>query len=396
MKKAMSAVMILLVVAMTAAGCTTYENFMSELGKGEKEDLKIVKIGIFEPLSGSDAEYGKLEKRGIELANELYPEVLGKQVELVSEDNKSDPDYSEVAAEKLIREKVSIVLGSYGSSNSLIGGAMFEKAGIPAIGITCSNPLVTSINEYYFRICFIDTFQGIAMAKHAIEHDMALKAAVIEESGSDYSMTLAQVFEEKFIEMAGDADAIVSKTKYKKGDDDFTGQLNALKSAAPDVIFIPGSANAAGKIMKQAREQGITAEFLGISDWESDELLEAAGEAAEGATFSSPYDPDVVMTPETERFLDAYRMKYGSEAVPAKAEALGYDAYLAAIGAIEKAGTAIKGDMIRQALIEIRQMPGVTGEITFDENGDAIKPVVIKTVQNGEFVYINTAIPTWE
>jgi len=396
LKKAVIAAALLLIVIMASAGCATYENFAEELDTQGQNDEDTVRIGIFEPLSGVDAEYGKLEKQGIELANELYPTVLGKRVELISEDNKSDPDYSEVAAEKLIKKRASIVLGSYGSSNSLIGGALFEQARIPAVGITCTNPLVTSINEYYFRVCFIDTFQGIAMAKHAIQHDGALTAAIMEENESDYSKTLAQVFKEKFIELTGNPDAIVSLTKYHKGDESFTSQLNAVKSAAPDVVFVPGNPKEAGLIMKEAREAGIKSEFLGISDWETDAFLEYAGSAAEGATFVSPFDADVALTEQTETFIAAYQQKFGRDAVPTKSEALGFDAYIVALEAIEKAGTTQNGDRIRTALTEIRQLPGVTGEITFDANGDAIKPVVIKTIQNGEFVYINTAVPVWE
>jgi len=395
LKKALYAAIVLLAVMAGMTGCATYENFIGSLGdEGQAADT--VRIGIFEPLSGPDAPFGELEKRGIELARDIHPTVLGKKVELVVEDNKADPDYSEVAAEKLIKKHVSIVLGSYGSSNSMIGGALFEKARIPAIGITCTNPLVTSINEYYFRVCFIDTFQGIAMAKHAFEHDSALKAAIIEESGNDYFKTLAQVFKEKFIELTGDEKSIVSITEYDKGADSYKSQLNAIKSAAPDVVFIPGSVKEAGKIIKAAREAGITAEILGISDWEDDALIEAAGEASEGATFCTPFDPAVVLTEETTVFLEAYKAKYGPEAIPTKAEALGYDAYLAALDAIGRARTSVSGSAIRQALTETRQLPAVTGEITFDANGDAIKPVVIKTIQNGEFVYSSTAVPVWE
>jgi branched-chain amino acid transport system substrate-binding protein len=388
-------VVAVLMLSLTLTSCTTYENFKEGLGNETSDE--VVRIGIFEPLSGPDGSYGKLEKQGIELAYSLYPEVLGKKVKLIYEDNRSDPDYSEVAAEKLIKNRVSVVLGSYGSSNSMIGGSLFEKARIPAIGITCTNPLVTSINPYYFRVCFIDTFQGAVMAKHAFEHDGAVKAAIIQEKDNDYYGTLAQVFADKFKELTGDEAPIVSTTNYNKGDTDFQSQINAIKAAEPEVLFIPGQTAEAGLIMKQARDAGIKAEFLGIYEWDNDQsLIDIAGAAAEGCVFMSLYDPNILMTKQTQIFLDAYKLKYGQDAEPSRAEALGFDAYLAALDGISRAGTATNGQALMESLLLTRELPGVTGEITFDPKGDAIKPAVIKTVLNGAFIYSSKTVPVWE
>jgi branched-chain amino acid transport system substrate-binding protein len=392
-RKILLGIMIaMLLITMTS--CTTYNNFMASIQKDKSEDT--LRIGVFEPLSGPDAAFGKLELAGIELARSVYPQILGKTVELIIEDNRADPDYAEVASNNLVKKRVSMVLGSYGSSNSMIGGVIFEKSKIPAIGITCTNPLVTSINTYYFRVCFIDTFQGITMAKYAVNTIGAKKAAIIEDNENDFSATIAQVFSDKFVSLTGDNEAIVSTTKYNEGDKNFNNQLKAIKAAGPDVIFIPGNVAEAGLIIKQAREAGINAVFLGINTWEDQKLIELAGDSANGVTFATIFDPSVILTEETQVFLSAYKTKYGKDAVPTREEALGFDAYLVAVDAITRAGSALNGELLMTTLLTTTQLPGVTGDITFDPNKDAIKPVIIKTIQNGEFVYKATIVPVWE
>ncbi len=395
MKLKLSAVLIILMTIVLMTGCTTYNNFVSYI-QGEQKTEETVRIGVFEPLTGPDAIYGNLELRGIELARELYPQALGKNVEIIAEDNRADPDYAEVAANNLVKKRVAIVLGSYGSSNSMIGGVIFEKAKIPAIGITCTNPLVTSINPYYFRVGFIDPFQGIAMAKHAFNDMAAGKAAIMQDSDSDLSLTIGQVFADKFVSLSGDEAAIVSTTKYNEGDQNFANQLKAIKAANPDVIFIPGNVAEAGIIIKQAREAGINAKFLGMNTWEDQKLIKIAGEASNGVTFTSLFDPNIILTEKTQIFLDAFKAKYGKDAVPTIEEALGFDAYLVAVDGINRAKTAQNGALLMQTLLLTAQLPVATGDITFDVNKDAIKPVIIKTIQNGEFVYKTTTVPVWE
>lgn len=394
MKKRILGGISLILIAVMMTGCTTYDNFIASVQKDKTEET--IRVGIFEPLSGPDSAFGQLELKGIELAQGIYPKVLGKTVELIKEDNRSDPDYAEVAANNLVKKRAALILGSYGSSNSMIGGVIFEKAKIPAIGITCTNPLVTSINAYYFRVCFIETFQGIAMAKYAVSDLGAKKAAIIQDSDSDFSVTVAQVFADKFVSLTKDEASIVSTTKYSEGDRSFTNQLKAIKTAAPDVIFLPGNPYDAGLIINQARAAGIKAIFLGINSWEDKTLIEIGGPATDGATFSTPFDPSVILTKETKVFLDAYKAKFGKDAVPTKEEALGFDAYLVAMDGITRAGTALDGELLMKTLLNTNQLPAVTGDITFDPNKDAIKPVIIKTIQNGEFVYKTTTVPVWE
>lgn len=350
-----------------------------------------IKIGVFEPLTGANAAGGELEKQGIDLAYELYPNatINGREipVELKYVDNKSDKIESENAAKKLVDDfGANIVLGSWGSSNSIAAGPVFKKAQVPAIGTSCTNPLVTIGNDYYFRVCYTDPFQGKVMANYAFKEGGFRKIAVIQEVSSDYSVTLVKIFMENFKQLTGDENSITSVGSYNTGDNDFSAQLTAIKDSDAQAIFFPGNFTESALIMKQARQLGITIPFLGGDTWETPEVIQIAGEAAEGAVYSSSYDPAAPQTERTKEFLDAYAKKYGKDALAAGVTALGFDAYMLALETVQKAGTA-DGPTLRDTLAKTTDFEGSTGYITFDENGDAIKPAVIKTIQGGKFVY---------
>jgi branched-chain amino acid transport system substrate-binding protein len=334
---------VALLVAISAAlsGCTTYTNFKETFLTVEDEESDVVKIGVFEPLSGKDKEYGELEKRGIELAHELYPEVLGKKVELVFADNQSDVDVAATVARELVDKKVSVVLGSYGSTLSLAGGEYFAKAKIPAIAVTSTNPLVTGSNEYYFRACFVESFQGIALAKYAVEEMGVSKAAIFKDVDDDYAAAVSQTFSDKFAALTQDENSIAKIIEYQTKTKDFSKQLNEVKASGAEVILMAGKTTDAIEIMKQAKEAGTTAVFLGTNDWETDKFLEKGGENVEGAVFATFFDSESNLTEITDVFLKAYREKYGKDATPESNVALGFDAYLLAINAITNAGLRI-------------------------------------------------------
>lgn len=350
-----------------------------------------IKIGVFEPLTGANAAGGELEKEGIDLAHELYPTVTidGKEieVELKYVDNKSDKIESANAARNLVDDfGAHMIIGSWGSSNSIAAGPVFKEAQVPAIGTSCTNPLVTLGNEYYFRVCFIDPFQGAVMANYAVNEGGFKKVAIIQEVSNDYSVALSQIFTNKMKELTGDENCITSVGNYNTGDNDFSAQLTAIKNSDAQAIFFPGNFTESALIMKQARELGITIPFLGGDTWETPEVIEIAGDAAEGAVYSSFYDPAAPLTDRTAEFLDAYAAKYGEDTLAAGVTALGFDAYLLAIETIEKAGS-VDGPTLRDTLAETKDFEGATGFVTLDENGDAVKPAVIKTIQGGQFVY---------
>lgn len=388
----------MLAILLTAllTGCTTLENFTSTFLAADAEEMDVIKIGVFEPLSGKEKEHGELELQGIELAHELFPEVLGKKVELVYADNKSDIDVAASAAQYLIDKKVSVVLGSHGSTLSLVGSEYFKEAKIPAITITSTNPLVTSSSDYYFRTCFVESFQGVALAKYAVEQVGTSYAAIFRDADDDYAAAVSQTFTDKMIQLTTDENAIAKIIEYTSKQKDFKNQLQQIKDSGIRVVLLASKTEDAVRIMQQAKEMGIQLAFLGTDSWENEDFLKEGGNAVEGAAFSTYFDPEASITENTDVFLKAYRGKYGEDAEPPSEVALGFDAYLLAINAIGTAGTSANGEAIRDQLAATKNFPGASGNITFDENGDPIKSVVIKTIINGEFVHIYTVEPAWQ
>lgn len=358
---------------------------------GSAADSDVIKFGVFEPLTGANAAGGAMELEGLEVAQALYPEVLGKKIELVVVDNKSDKVEAANAATKLVdQDKVNAIIGSWGSSFSMAAGPIVMEAEVPAVGTSCTNPLVTLGNDYYFRVTFIDSFQGVVMANYAFTELNAKKVAIVQEISNDYSVGLVKFFTDEFVRLTGDEDAVVYIANYNTGDQDFSAQLTNIKSLNPDAIFAPGNYSESAMLIKQAKELGIVAPFLGADTWETPEFIEIGGEAVNGAVFSTFFDSKVPLTPESEVFLEAYREKYNKE--PASVTALAYDAYILLVDAIERAGSA-DPNAIRDALAETSGFDGAAGVVTLDANGDAVKNAVIKTVENGEFTYLTTISP---
>ena len=381
-KKSILFILAAVLVLASLAGCGTKET----AGSGD-----VIKIGVFEPMTGANAAGGEMTVEGIKLANEKVGEVLGKKVELVIVDNKSDKVEAANAASKLIeKDKVVAIIGSYGSSLSMAAGDIVKDRKIPAVGCSPTNPLVTLNNDYYFRVCFIDPFQGTVMANYAFNDLGAKKAAIIQDVQQDYSVGLSKYFEEAFIKLAGGANSIVGKTSYNTGDQDFSAQLTNIKSLNPDVIFAPGNYGESALLIKQARDLGITIPILGGDTWESPEFLSIGGSAVEGAVYSTHFTSESPVTEVSKTFLADYKAKYGQDANAFAA--LGYDAYMLIIDAIEKANSA-DPVAIRDKIAATSGFVGSTGNITLDENGDAVKSAVINKVENGKFIYLTTVEP---
>lgn len=380
---------LLLVLAMSTslmlAGCNSKTQSKVNI------DSDVVKIGVFEPMTGANAAGGQLEVEGAKLANKLYPTVLGKKVELVFADNKSDKVEAASAASNLIeQEHVNAIIGSWGSGNSMGAGDVVMEAKIPTVGASCTNPLVTVGNDYYFRVCFIDPFQGRVMAKYASGKLQAKKVALLQDVSSDYSVGICKFFTDSFVEITGDKDAIVAKSKYNTGDQDFSAQLINIKGTNPDVIFAPGNFTECALIIKQARQLGITTPIIGADTWETPEFLSIGGDAVEGAAFSTFFATETPITEESKVFLDAYRAEYGKE--PSAVTALAYDAYIVILDAIKRADSTdpVK---IRDEIAKTKNFPGAAGVITIDENNNAVKDAVLKVVKDGKFTYLDTIKP---
>ena len=351
----------------------------------------VIKIGVFEPLTGANGAGGADEVDGIKLANKLFPKVLGKTVQLVIVDNKSDKVEAANAATVLAqKEKVNAVIGSWGSSLSMAGGPIFAEAKIPAVAVSATNPNVTKGNEYYFRVCFLDPFQGTVNAAYAFNTLKAKKVAIIREVSNDYSVGLAKFFVDGFVKLSGDPASIVATSDYNTGDQYFSAQLTNIKQHNPDVIFAPGNYTESALIIKQARALGMTAQFLGGDTWDFNAFLEIGGTAVEGTTFSTFFANDVPINKTSEAFLKAFREEYKKE--PSAVGALGYDAYLVLIDAITRANSA-EPQKIRDALTQTKNFEGSAGSITINAERNADKDAVFKTVKDGKFVFLTTVKP---
>ena len=351
-----------------------------------------IKVGEFASLNGSEAAFGRSSHNGTMLAVEQINAaggVLGKKLELLYEDNQSKDGETATAVKKLIsRDKVVAILGEVASIRSLEAAPICQQNKIPQISPSSTNPKVTQIGDYIFRVCFIDPFQGTVMANFATKTLKAKKVAVLTDVGSTYSVGLADYFKKGFIANGGE---IIAEQKFTKDDKDFKAQLTAVKSQNPDAIFVPGYYGQVTLIALQARELGMKIPLFGGDGWEAPELLQGPGaaEALEGCFYSTHFSPDQD-APKIKQFVADYQKKFG--VIPDAMAALGYDSVLALVDAIKRANST-DGAKIRDALATLKDLDGVTGKTTLDENRNAKKPAVIIEIKGGKFVYKETVNP---
>ena len=371
MKKILAIILACAIIATMLAGCG---GSGSTAAPAAAE--KVVKIGVFEPASGDSASGGKKETLGMQYANAETPtvEINGEtyKVELVMADNGSSTDKAPSAASQLVSEGVALVLGSYGSGVSMAGGPAFEQAGIAAIGVTCTNPNVTAGNDYYFRICFLDPFQGTVLANFAMDKFSAKKAYLLGETGNEYDQGLIAFFKQAFEAAGGE----VITDSFPKNNSDFTSYLNKAKSENVDVIFTPVSIAYATQIIAQMTSLGIECPLVGPDTLDDNMVLEAAkGKDLElyVSTFyqegGSP-EFDAAIKKYINENSAALTANGGNDTISA-VTAMGYDAYYLALEAMKAAGS-VDGADIKAALPGVTYT-GVSGAIAFDDIGDAIR-----------------------
>ena len=350
-----------------------------------------VKIGVYLPLTGQMAFGGQLELEGVQMAHKEMPTVLGKKVEIFVVDNKSDKVEAANAVKRLIeKEKVVAVIGTYGSSLAMAGGEVAEKAKVPMVGTSCTNPLVTQGKKFSFRVCFIDPFQGAGAATYAYK-DLKLKtAALLVDISNDYSVGLASFFTKSFTKLGGQ---IVANLKYQAGDQDFTAQLTEIASKKPDVLFIPSYFAEGAIIMKQVKELGAKFQVMGGDAMDNPQIVEIGGAAVEGFVHTTfPYDPSMKdMSPMAKKFTENWKKAFPSKEPNVNA-ALGYDTYLLVLDAIKRAGKA-EPAAITKALAATKGFEGVTGSTTINATHDAEKPVGLVQIKNGKKTYIGSITP---
>ena len=338
-------------------------------------------VGHFASMTGPQATFGISTDQAIRLAIEeknAKGGIKGRKIELVTIDDAGKQTEAVTAVTRLINDhKVVAILGEVASSLSLAGGPVAQKAKIPMISPSSTNPDVTDVGDYVFRVCFLDDFQGWVDAKFARENLKATKAAILYDQAQAYSSGLADYFEKAFKEMGG---TIVTKQAYTGGNLEITSQLQSIKSAGAEVVFLPGYYSDAGTIIRKARESGIKAPFLGGDGWDSEELPKIAGDAINGNYFSNHYAPEEDR-PEVKNFVENYKKKYGSTADGLAA--LGYDAALVLFDAIERAPST-SGKDLRDAIAATKNFTGVTGTFSIDENRNAMKSAVIVEYKGGK------------
>ena len=384
MKKALALLLCLGLFCALFAGCGG--------GAAEaKED--VIYIGVFEPASGDNGAGGKQETLGIQYANSVQPtvEVGGKEykVELKIVDNESADDKAPSAAAELVGAGCSVVLGSYGSSVARAGGPTFEAADIPVIGVTCTNPAVTEGNKYYFRICFLDPFQGTVLANYAAGELGVTKAYCLNKLGDDYSGGLVNYFIEAFEAAGGE----VVHEEFPDGNMDFTSYVAKAKAEGCGVFFSPVSTEAAQLIIDQAVAQGVDFPLLAGDTWDSNVILQAAAGKDVNITVTTFYPEGA--KPEFDNGFKAwlkgnatYLANNGGDDTVAAVSAMGYDAYFVALEAIKNAGTPDSAKVMEA--MWGTTFEGVSGPIAFDAvNGDAVRTTAYVK-------HANTADGTWE
>lgn len=359
---------------------------------------EVVKIGVYEPATGDSGAGGKQEMLGMQYANELFPTVkMGDteyKVELVYADNGSSSDKAPSAAQKLVSENVSVVLGSYGSSVSNAGKPYFGEAGIPAIGVTCTNPSVTAGNTHYFRICFLDPFQGTVLANFASKEFGAKKAYCLSKLGDDYSGGLCHYFVEAFKALGGE---VVEET-FPEGNSDFTSYITTAQNSGAEVFFSPVSTEAAALIIDQAAGNGMTMPILAGDTWDSN-VITGAAKGKDVKVCVTTFFDEGAESEAAQAFVSGIKEWINSDAT-AKANnggndmisavtAMGYDAYFTALEALKNAGSTNAADVLKA--LPTTTYEGVTGAIAFDETGDAIRDAAfVKEVDTatGEWKFV--------
>ena len=366
-------------------------------GCGKSADSNSIKIGLLNEMTGGNATFGTSSANGAKMAfKEINAKggVLGKQILAVIADNKSEPSESANAMTKLAtQDNVVAVTGVFASSNAIAASSVAEATKTPFLAVGATNPKVTvdekskKVKDYTFRVCFIDPFQGTVGANFVLNTLKLKKAVLMVDNSSDYSKGLAAFFKEAFTKGGG---SILSEEAYLQKDQDFKAVLTKLKSMNAEVIYVPGYYEEVGKIVKQARELGITAPIIGGDGWDSPKLVELGGAPALNNTFFTNHYSVDDNSPASKAFVEAYKKEYGQN--PDALAVLGYDAAKLLIDAIQRANSLDKAK-IQVALATTKAYPAITGATTLNATHDAVKSAVIIEMKNGKQIFKATVKP---
>jgi branched-chain amino acid transport system substrate-binding protein len=377
-------------------------------GSGQEELV----IGEYGSLTGNDATFGQSTKAGVEVAlDELKATKDGKigglPVRAVVEDDQGRPEEAASVVQKLInQDRVIAVIGEVASSRSLAGGPICQQNGVPMISPSSTNPGVTQVGDFIFRMCYLDDFQGQVMARFTAQSLGLKQVAMLKDIKNDYSVALAQFFTEEFVKNGG---TVVIEQSYQSGDQDFRAQLTAIKAKRPQAIVLPGYYTEAGLIGRQARELGLTVPIIGGDGWESEKLIEIGGEAMNGTYYANHWSLDQP-NPRLQEFLKTYREKFRGD--PDAIAGLAYDAASVLFQSLEKlaaedpatfaglgsskAGTEERKAAtrkLRDLIAATANFEGATGTITLDQNRNPKKPIVMIAVKDEKKVFETSIAP---
>ncbi len=349
-----------------------------------------IKIGEVSPLTGGISQFGISCHQGYLLAFEELNKaggIHGSKLELVSEDNQSKPGQSATVVRKLItQDRVAAILGDVTSSATLESAPIAQQAQIPMITPSATNPRITEVGDFIFRVCFLDKFQGQVIARYSAEALRGSRIAIITDIKQDYSVDLTKFFKDEFVK---DGRTIVREQSYSTGDTDFRAQLSSIRPSQPDLVFVPGYYQEVSLIIRQARQYGFKMPFIGCDGWANQTLLDVGGKAVDGCYFTNHFSPDDP-APIVTAFVSAYQSKFGS--IPDTFAALGYDAAKILSDAISRCDSSTRSS-IRDALAQTNGYPGVTGKISFDASRNASKPALIITIKDQKFEIAERVAP---
>jgi branched-chain amino acid transport system substrate-binding protein len=347
-------------------------------------------VGEVGSMTGSEATFGVSTHRGVELAmNQINAAggVKGKKFKVIALDNQGKPDEAATAVTKLITQnKVFAVLGEVASSRSLAMAPIAQQYQVPMISPSSTNPKVTQVGDYIFRVCFIDPFQGTVMARFALDTLKFKKVAILRDVKNDYSVGLADFFTETF--KAGGGEIVVDQS-YSAGDVDFKSQLTAIRSKGPQAVFVPGYYTEVGLIARQAKELGLNVPLMGGDGWDSPKLIEIGGPALNNSYFSNHYSAED-KSAHIQTFISEYKKAYGE--TPDGLAAMGYDAMKVLAEAVNRA-PEVSRKAVRDAIAQVKDYQGVTGKISIDNERNAVKSAVVLKVANGKYQYQTTINP---
>ncbi len=388
-RRTQTIVTVAIAILFATVGCTR-KSSQTAGGANEKASGNEILVGEFGSFTGSEATFGISTSNGIKMAIDERNKaggVHGKQIKLISLDNQGKSEEAASAVTRLITQNgVIAVLGEVASSRSLAAAPIAQQNKIPMISPSSTNPKVTEVGDYIFRVCFIDPFQGTVMAKFASENLKAKKVAILRDVKSDYSVGLADYFIKKFKDLGGE---VVSDQSYQSGEMDFKAQLTQIKAAKPDAVFVPGYYTEVGLIARQARQLGLNVPLMGGDGWDSSKLSEIGGTAINGSYFSNHYTTEST-EPVVVDFIKKYKERYGD--TPDGLAALGYDSAKVLMEAMERTKD-LGPTQIRDEIAKTKDFVGVTGKITIDAQRNAVKPAVVVKVDGAINRFVTTIAP---